>query len=134
MRAIALMLGTICCVDAQSISVTAPTPSQVTSGVQYTLKSVCSGCPSLYSTEYDIDGELGGITSTAPYSFSWDTYYAGNGSHTITAIARDALNNVIATSPAISFSVENNLPLNTCSTACSDISVAGPRFSAGATL
>jgi Big-like domain-containing protein len=123
MKLTAMLLGMTISGYAQVISVTAPSANQVTSGFQYNLTSSCSSCASLYSTEYDVDGELAGISRTPPYSFQWDTFYVGNGTHTIQAVARDSLNNTISKSTLVTFTVENNLPQQTCGTTCSDISV-----------
>jgi hypothetical protein len=126
MRFVALLIVLVAGAPAQTIAVTAPTANQTLAGPLFTLASVCTSCPTVNSVEYDVDGEMAGITRTAPYSLSWDTFYSGNGLHSITATARDALNNVLATSSAISFSVENNQPQNTCppnGSACTDMSV-----------
>lgn len=127
-RLIATFAITATAVCAQVISITAPSANQITSGFQFRLGSTCPSCISLYSIEYDVDGELAGISRTPPYSFVWNTFYAPNGSHTITATARKIDNSLIATSSPVRFNVENNLPQNTCGTTCSDISVTGPEF------
>ncbi len=116
--ALALGIGSAC---AQTISINAPAASQTISGYQFTLTSSCSGCTALYSAEYDVDGEVGGITRMPPYSYAWNPYSVGNGQHTMTVTYRDVLNNAIATSPSVTFSVENPLPQNTTPT--TDISV-----------
>lgn len=119
---------------AQSISVNLPTSSSnycsisatVLSGTICTLTVTLTSVPAISSVEYDLDGELQGIVRTAPYSFVWDTFYAGNGAHTFTAIARNITNTVLATSSPVSFSVENDMPQHTCppnGAACTDITV-----------
>jgi len=90
---------------------------------QYPLTSTTSGCTAIYSAEYDYDGELEGVSRIAPYTFVSNPYHLGNGPHSVTVTYRDVKNNILATSPAVSFSVENNLPQNTCATTCTDISV-----------
>ena len=48
--------------------------------------------------QFKLDGaNLGAEDTTAPYSFSWDTFSVANGSHTLGAVARDAAGN---TTPA----------------------------------
>jgi hypothetical protein len=120
MRFLALVLG-VGSACAQTISITAPSASQTIAGFQFTLTSTCSACPTVYSVEYDVDGEVAGITRTPPYSYSWNPYFVGNGQHSAAATYRDVKGNVIATSPANTFSVENPLPQQTSPT--TDITV-----------
>jgi hypothetical protein len=78
------------------------------------------------SASFPGSGELLGISRKPPYSFTWNPYYASNGGHTIYVDYLGQTDNVVATSPTVSFYVENNLPQNTCppnGTQCSDISV-----------
>ena len=50
---------------------------------------------------------LGAEVTAAPYSISWNTTTAANGTHTLTAVARDAAGNT-ATSSAVSVTVSNS--------------------------
>lgn len=103
-------------------TVTSPTASQVignTARNRFLLTSTQVGCVSLYSVQYLLDGiELMDVARTPPYSYDWTPYFTGNGVHTFTAVARDAQNNILATSPAITFSVEDDLPQNNVATNC----------------
>ena len=45
--------------------------------------------------QFRLDGaNLGAEDTAAPYSVSWNTTTVANGSHTLTAVARDAAGNV----------------------------------------
>ena len=56
---------------------------------------------------FQLDGaDLGAEDTTAPYSVSWNTTTATNGSHTLTAIARDAAGNS-ANAAAVTVTVAN---------------------------
>ena len=47
-----------------------------------------------------VDGVfLGPEQTAAPYSMAWNTVNAGNGSHVVTAMARDASGNVTTSAP-----------------------------------
>ena len=49
----------------------------------------------MVGVQFKVDGaNVGAEDTTAPYSIAWATSGAGNGSHTITAVARDAAGNV----------------------------------------
>jgi hypothetical protein len=57
--------------------------------------------------QFKVDGaNLGADDTTSPYSISWDTTTAVNGTHILTALARDAAGNQL-TSASVSVSVTN---------------------------
>jgi hypothetical protein len=57
--------------------------------------------------QFQLDGvNLGAEDTASPYTLSWDTTTTVNGSHTLTAVARDAAGNV-KTSTAVSVTVSN---------------------------
>jgi len=59
--------------------------------------------------QFKLDGaNLGAFDTSAPYAINWDTKTASNGSHTLTAVARDGLG-VEWTSNAVSVTVFNDL-------------------------
>jgi hypothetical protein len=108
-----------CCAWAQTATVTFPTSgATISSYWPTTLTGTCNSCTSVYSAEWDIDGEsiVGGFSRTPPYSFAWPSYNVANGVHTVSVTYRNALNAFIATSPAVSFTVANALPQNTATT------------------
>ena len=50
--------------------------------------------------QFQLDGaSLGAEDTTAPYSVAWDTSGAAAGSHTLTAVARDAAGNRTTSAP-----------------------------------
>ena len=60
--------------------------------------------------QFRLDGaNLGAEDAASPYSVSWDTTTASNGSHTLTAVARDAAGNT-TTSSAVTVTVSNAAP------------------------
>src|SRR5205085_1839255 len=60
--------------------------------------------------QFKLDGNnLGSEDTTAPYSVSWDTHGAANGTHTLTATARDLAGNT-ATSAGVQVTVSNTTP------------------------
>jgi glucose/arabinose dehydrogenase len=60
--------------------------------------------------QFKLDGAVLGIEDTAsPYSVSWDTTTALSGSHTLTAVARDASNNLTTSAP-VAVTVSNLAP------------------------
>ena len=113
---------------SQTAAITSPASGAVLAGTSTTITSTCTACPSAFTAEYDVDGELQGIVRVPVLgTFIWNTYYAANGTqHVLTAVYRDALNNIVATSPGVTVAVENNLPQNTCppnGTTCTDMTV-----------
>ena len=112
-------------------TITAGSPATL-AGTQCPLSVTLGNAPSVASVEYVRDGSVIAGTEygereatirTAPYAYVFDTFYFGNGQHTLIAIARDITNAILAVSNPVSIQVENNLPQNTCSTTCTDISV-----------
>jgi Big-like domain-containing protein len=91
------------------VSVTTPAASStVRAGV--TLSATASDPTAVAGVQFSIDGvNYGHEITRSPYTLSWDTFTATNGSHTITAIARDAADNSTA-SPSVRVTVSNNLP------------------------
>src|SRR5439155_25113533 len=78
--------------------------------------------------QFKLDGaNLGAEVTVAPYSMSWNTTLSANGSHTVTAVARDAAGNT-ATSAAVIVTVTNPMPDTTPPT----VAITAP--AAGATV
>ncbi|MFO1425926.1 MAG: CHRD domain-containing protein [Steroidobacteraceae bacterium] len=74
-----------------------------------TLQADASDNIEVISVEFKVDGNSIGFDTTAPYAIDWNTGAVADGSHTITAIGRDALNNE-GTSAAVSVTVRNQVP------------------------
>ncbi|HLG97128.1 MAG TPA: hypothetical protein VKX49_12520 [Bryobacteraceae bacterium] len=105
---------------------TAPTASQSLTGTSFTFLSSAVSLPASAAVEYDVDGELACISRAGGiWPCVWNPYYASNGTHSIVAIARGVANNVLATSPAVAFSVAEPLPQQT-SPATTTTAVNGP--------
>ncbi|HLG97608.1 MAG TPA: Ig-like domain-containing protein [Bryobacteraceae bacterium] len=116
MKFLVLSSVIFCTAYGQSIAVTSPAANQAVSGTAVVLSVSYSNMPGVYAVEYDVDGELAGVSRSGAYAYVWNTYYASNGRHTIQAVARDVANNALATSPNTSFLVENSLPQQTTPT------------------
>src|SRR2546423_282910 len=73
-----------------TVSITSPRDGQTVQGMVM-LTASASDNVGVVGVQFQLDdANLGAEDATAPYSISWDTTTAGNGSHVITAIARDA--------------------------------------------
>ena len=117
-----LLAGVNGTVFAQSISITSPTSGATISGTSYRL-AVSSVPSATYSVTYYFTASNGGtviqdsthtagISRVAPYTVNWNTNYAWNSPYlTLQAVARDALNNVLATSAAVTVTVGNAFPV-----------------------
>src|SRR5436190_4878492 len=75
------------------VTVTSPASGSTVSGTVPVTASVTSvGALTVAGVQFKLDGNnLGAEDTSAPYSVSWNTTTAGNGSHTLTAVARDSL-------------------------------------------
>src|SRR5438309_8177882 len=91
-----------------SVSITAPTSSATVSGT-ITLTATATDNVGVAGVQFKLDGaNLGTEVTTAPYTLPWTTTTVSNGTHTLTAAARDAAGN-LATSAVINVSVANNV-------------------------
>src|SRR5437773_5772858 len=92
-----------------TVSITAP-PNGATVPGTVTVSASASDNVGVMGVQFKLDGvNLGAEDTTNPYSISWNSSLAANGTHTLTALARDAAGNT-ATS-AISVTVDNTPPL-----------------------
>jgi hypothetical protein len=86
------------------ISITSPANGATVSAT-VTITANASDDVGVAGVQFLVDGAaLGTEDTTAPYGVSWDTTTAGNGSHTLTAVARDGAGHV-TTSAAVSVTV-----------------------------
>jgi Big-like domain-containing protein len=91
---------------APSVSLTAPAAG-ATVAASITVSATASDNIGVAGVQFKLDGvNLGGEKLAPPYSISWDTSTASNGSHSVSAVARDAAGNV-ASSAAVQVTVNN---------------------------
>jgi hypothetical protein len=93
---------------ANPVSVSLTTPingNTVTSTVSVSANAV-STASGITQVQFKLDNASLGIATTSPYGVLWDTTATANGSHTVLAIATDAVGNT-NTSPAVTVNVQN---------------------------
>jgi glucose/arabinose dehydrogenase len=92
-----------------TVSMTAPSSGSTVSGT-LAVRANAADNVGVAGVQFLLDGtSLGAEDTTAPYALTWDTTAAGNGSHALTARARDAAGNT-STSPAVTVTVSNTPP------------------------
>jgi YD repeat-containing protein len=90
-----------------TVAITAPTAGTVTGTT--TVTATATDNAGVAGVQFKLDGvNLGAEDTTAPYSASWNTTTATNGTHTITAVARDAAGNS-TTSAVVTVTVSNDV-------------------------
>src|SRR5436309_7286866 len=91
------------------VTITSPADGSPVSGTVPVTASVSAiGGLTVRGVQLKLDGtNLGAEDTTAPYSVPWDTTTASNGSHTLTAVARDSLG-VLWTSDPVTGRVFND--------------------------
>ena len=100
-----------------TVAITSPASGATVSGT-ITVTASASDNVGVAGVQFRVDGiSSGAEATTAPYSISWNTATAANGSHTLTAVARDAAGN-LGTSAPVTVTVSNTAP----------ITRSGPRF------
>jgi len=108
-----------------TVSITAPANGATVSGAAVAVSANASDNVGVVGVQFKLDGaNLGVEVLSAPYSISWNTTGATSGSHSLTAIARDAAGNT-ATSAAVSVTVDNTPPVISTVSASSISSSAG---------
>ena len=91
-----------------AVTITAPGTGASVSGT-VTLTATASDNQGVAGVAFRVDGSVVGAEDvSAPYSVSWSTLGVADGSHTLTAVARDTSGNV-ATSGIVQVSVSNSL-------------------------
>jgi len=93
---------------------TAPTGGATVSGIAVTISAAandagsnCSVPGVVAGVQFKVDGvNIGSEDTTAPFSVTWNATLISNGSHTLTAVARDDSGNT-ATSQAVTVTVTN---------------------------
>ncbi|MEO9476202.1 MAG: Ig-like domain-containing protein [Cyclobacteriaceae bacterium] len=94
--------------SAPVVSITSPSNSSTVSNTITITASASDPDSDLVGVQFKLDGsDLGSQDTSSPYSYSWDTDGASNGSHTLTAVATDAAGNT-TTSSSVSVTVSNS--------------------------
>ena len=99
--------------DTTSPNVSLTPPASILAGT-VNLAATASDNVGVVGVKFLLDANttIGAEDTTSPYGVSWNTTTASNGTHTLTAQARDAANN-IATSTAVTVTVDNQAPTGT---------------------
>jgi len=86
---------------APTAALTAPADGATVSGTTVTVSAAASDNVGVAGVQFKLDGvSLGAEDTSSPYAIAWNTTTAVNGSHTLTAVARDGAGNTV-TSAAV---------------------------------
>jgi Domain of unknown function (DUF1929)/Bacterial Ig domain len=86
---------------APNISITAPQQNAQASGI-ISVSANATDNVAVSQVEFQLDGQIiGSAVTTPPYSVSWTTTLATNGTHTLTAIASDTAGNRATSNPVV---------------------------------
>jgi glucose/arabinose dehydrogenase len=99
--------------DTTPPTVSLTPPTSILAGT-VNLAATASDNVGVVGVKFLLDGNstIGAEDTTSPYGVAWNTTTASNGTHNLTAQARDAANNV-ATSTAFTVTVDNQAPTGT---------------------
>jgi hypothetical protein len=93
--------------SAPTVSLTAPVNASTVSGSSVAVSANASDNVGVVGVQFKLDGaNLQTEDTSSPYSITWDTISVSNGTHTLTALARDAAGNA-TTSSSVSVTVSN---------------------------
>jgi fibronectin type 3 domain-containing protein len=73
-----------------------PASGTPVSGTTNLTASAADGQSGVWKVEFQVDGVLKSTATIAPYSYSWDSTSAANGSHTLTAVVHDKADNTFS--------------------------------------
>src|SRR5258705_116950 len=109
------------------VTITSPgSGSTVANTVPVSASVSIVGSLTVASVQFKLDGaNLGALDTSAPYSVSWNTTAKSNGSHTLTAVARDILG-VQFTSAPVTVTVNNAPPPPPPDTTPPTVSITAP--------
>lgn len=94
-----------------TVAITAPANNATVAGSNVTVSANASDNVGVVGVQFKLDGaNLGAEDTAAPFAINWDTTSTSNGSHTLTAVARDAAGNQATSSP-VTVTVSNNQPV-----------------------
>lgn len=93
-----------------TVSITTPVSGATVSGTAVTVPVNTSDNVGVASVDFRVDGTVLYTDTASPYSMVWNTTTATNGSHTLTAVAKDAAGNT-TTSAGVSVTVSNGTVL-----------------------
>ena len=95
-----------CDLTPPSVAVTAPPEGAVVTG-STTVSATASDNDAVVGVQFRLDGApLGEEDTSAPYQITWNTIATADGSHTLTAVARDPSGNSATSSP-VTIAVDN---------------------------
>src|SRR5437667_277896 len=93
------------------VTITSPADGSPVSGtIPVTASVTIVGALTVAGVQFKLDGNnLGAEDTSAPYSVPWNTTTASNGSHTLTAVAREGLLGTLWTSDPVAVTVSNDI-------------------------
>jgi chitodextrinase len=92
---------------APTATLTAPAAGATVSGTAVAVSANATDNIGVAGVQFKLDGaNLGAEDTTAPYSLNWDSTAVANGSHTLSAVARDAAGNT-ATAASVTVTTSN---------------------------
>src|SRR4029079_12209639 len=87
---------------APTVSMTAPDNGASISGNAVTVSATASDNLGIAGVQFKIDGtNLNAEDTASPYSISWNSNLTANGTHTLTAVARDTAGNLTTSAPIV---------------------------------
>ena len=95
-----------------TVSITAPAANATVSGTTVSVSANASDNVGVAGVQFKLDGvNIGSEDTTVPYTVTWNSTATANGSHALTAVARDAAGNQ-SVSAAVMANVSNSTTTN----------------------
>jgi hypothetical protein len=98
--------------DGPTVNITSPAPGATVTGVA-TVSATASDPSLVKQVQFKVDDtNIGAADPSAPYSIQWGSINVPNGSHTLTAVARDMLGNEESADVTVNVHNEDGDPVN----------------------
>ncbi len=107
---------------APTVSISTPVVNSTVTGSAVNVAATAADNVAVAGVQFKLDGvNLGVEDTTAPYGITWNSTTVANGSHTLTAVARDT-SNLTTTSSTVTVTVNNT----TTDTTAPTVSISNP--------
>lgn len=94
-----------------TVALTAPSNATVVTGASVAITATASDDVSVSGVQFTLDGSpLQSEDTVSPYAITWDTTSVPDGTHTLTAVARDGSAHSTTSSPVV-VTVDNTVPM-----------------------
>ncbi len=125
-----LSQGIVFDTQGPSLAITNPADGSFITGA-ITVSATATDTGGVARVEFFVDNQLAATDTSAPYTYAWNALASGNGSHSLKAVATDAVGHTSTVTHTVNV---GQAPPDSSGPALTNLSFAGSAIGAGATL